>query len=71
MPKQVKLLFIVLPTWNMPYLTSKVDKNLNAYAPNYTVVKSREEYYKLPDRYCFEVIAAWGLPGFIKELVID
>lgn len=71
MNKQVRLLFIVLPSWDMPLLTSKIRPSLDKHAPNYDVVKSKEDYFKLTDRYNYELIACWGLPGLCKELVED
>ena len=70
---KVNLLFIVLPSWDMPKLLAAVKPQLDNYAERYTVVKSRDEYFKIPtvERYSFDVIAPWGLPGFAKELIED
>jgi len=70
-PKQVRLLFIVLPSWDMPLLTSKILPSLKSHTSHYSVVKSKEDYFNLSDRYTYEVIACWGLPGLCKELVQD
>lgn len=35
------------------------------------MVQSRDDYFKLQDRYTYEVIACWGLPGLAKELIAD
>ena len=36
-------------------------------------MQSRDAYFKLPEkqRYSYDVIAPWGLPGFAKELIED
>jgi phosphoglycerate dehydrogenase-like enzyme len=38
---------------------------------HYAVVQTREDYFNLQDRYTYEVIACWGLPGLAKELIAD
>ena len=57
----------------MPLLTGVIKKQLEAHTSYYRVVKNREEYFamKPEDRYSFEVLAVWGLPGFAKALVAD
>lgn len=72
MQKQpTKLLFIVLPHWDMPKLTAKIQPSLKQYCSHIDIVKSREQYYALPDKYQYEIIACWGLPGLCKELIED
>ena len=71
MSKKVRLLYIVLPSWDMPHLTSKIQKALETYTSKIAIVKSKEDYFKLEDRYTYEVIACWGLPGLCKELITD
>mgnify|MGYP000014327752 FL=1 len=71
MSKQVKLLFIVLPSWDMVRLTKNILPSLQKNCTKYSIVKSKEEYFKLEDRYTYEVIACWGLPGLCKELIAD
>ena len=68
---QVKLLFIVLPSWDMPKLTARILPSLQKYCDKYSIVKTKEDYYGLEDRYEYEILAAWGLPGFVKEIVAD
>lgn len=70
---KIRLLFIVLPSWDMPVLTKVVKKELDAYTSFYHIVKSRDEYFAMSDsdRYSFDVLAVWGLPGFAKALVED
>jgi hypothetical protein len=73
MPNQIRLMFIVLPSWDMPHLTGKIKDSLYQYTSQVTIVQSRTEYFKMAsvDRYSFDVLAVWGLPGFSKELVAD
>jgi len=71
MSRKVSLLFIVLPSWDMPYLTSRIKGMIDANTDRVAIVKSRDEYYNLKDRYTYEVIACWGLPGLAKELIAD
>lgn len=71
MPKQVRLLFIVLPSWDMPHLTGKIKDSLAKHTSHYTTVTSRDQYFKLEDRYTYNLIAVWGLPGFSKEVIED
>jgi hypothetical protein len=68
---KVRLLFIVLPSWDMPHLTSFIKDSLKNHTSHYDVAKSRDDYWALTDRYNYEVIACWGLPGLCKELVED
>ena len=70
---KVKLLFIVLPSWNMTHLTGRIKNTLENNTSSYKIVKSRDEYFALPqsERYSFDVLAVWGLPGFAKDLVVD
>ena len=70
---QVRLLFIVLPSWNMPELMKVIAKELNLYTSYVKIVKSRDEYFAMApkERYSFEVLAVWGLPGFAKALIED
>ena len=71
MPKQVRLLFIVLPSWDMPRLTGKIMDSLTQNTSHHHTVKSRDEYFNCADRYTYNVIAVWGLPGFSKEVIQD
>jgi len=64
-------MFIVLPSWNMPHLTGKIEKSLTTYTTSITIVKSRDEYFACQDRHTYTVIAVWGLPGFSKEVIND
>ena len=68
---QVKLLFIVLPSWDMPKVTARILPSLQKYCDKYSIVKTKDDYYNLTDRYEYEILAAWGLPGFVKEVVQD
>ena len=68
---KVKLMFIVLPSWDMPHLTGRIKNTLDSYTSEYSVVKSKEEYYACKDRHTYTVIAVWGLPGFSKEVIND
>ena len=70
---KIRLLFIVLPSWDMPVLTGVISKELERYVSHYRVVRTREEYFGMAaeERYGFEVLAVWGLPGFAKSLVED
>ena len=70
---KIRLLFIVLPSWDMPLLTGKIMGSLEKYCSDYDIVKSRDEYFKMTSdqRYSYDVLAVWGLPGFSKELVAD
>ena len=69
----VKLLFIVMPHWDMDHLTSRITGTLKTHTSSYTTVKSKEEYFALPEkeRYTYDVLAVWGLPGIAKALVTD
>ena len=71
--KKVRLLFIVLPSWNMPVLTGVIKKKLDAFTSHFHIVKTRDEYFSMSpsDRYSFDILAVWGLPGFAKALVED
>ena len=71
--KKVRLLFIVLPSWNMPVLTGVIKKQLDTFTSHYHIVKTRDEYFAMSpaDRYSYDVLAVWGLPGFAKALVQD
>ena len=68
---KVKLMFIVLPSWDMNHLTSVIKPALDKYTSEYFVVKSKEEYYACKDRHTYTTIAVWGLPGFSKEVIND
>lgn len=70
---QVRLMFIVLPSWDMPKLTGNIMSSLTKHCSHFKIVKSRDEYMKMPtvDRYSYDILAVWGLPGFSKELVAD
>jgi len=67
------LMFIVLPSWDMPTLTGKIMDSLDKHCSKWIVVKSRDDYFNLSasERYSFDVLAVWGRPGFSKELVAD
>ena len=69
--QKVRLLFIVLPSWNMPVLTGVIKKELESYTSYYHIIKTRDDYFVMPasERYSFDVLAVWGLPGFAKALV--
>jgi phosphoglycerate dehydrogenase-like enzyme len=67
----VSLLFIVLPSWDMPHLTHRIKPLIDQHTSKVAIVKSKEEYFALQDRYTYEVIACWGLPGLAKELISD
>lgn len=71
--KQIRLMFIVLPSWDMPLLTGKIMGSLTKHCSEFKIVKSRDDYFKIDplERYSFDVLAVWGLPGFSKELVAD
>ena len=73
MSKKITLMFIVLPSWDMPALTGKIKASLDSYCSKWIIVKSRDDYFKLDklERYSYDVLAVWGLPGFSKELVAD
>ena len=73
MSKQIRLMFIVLPSWDMDLLTGKIMSSLTEHCPDYRIVKSRDDYFKMDkaERYSYDVLAVWGLPGFSKELVAD
>ena len=73
MPNKVRVMFIVLLSWNMPHLTGIIKNTLDKYASEVTIVQSRDDYFKMAsvDRYSYDVLAVWGLPGFSKELVAD
>ena len=66
-------MFIVLPSWDMPKLTGGIMSTLKKHCSHFHVVQSRDAYFKMSssDRYSFDVLAVWGLPGFSKELVAD
>ena len=70
---KIRLMFIVLPSWDMPKLTGKIMGSLEKHCSKYTIVQSRDAYFKMDqvDRYSYDVLAVWGLPGFSKELVAD
>eukprot|EP00355_Strombidium_rassoulzadegani_P003037 CAMPEP_0168612910 /NCGR_PEP_ID=MMETSP0449_2-20121227/3168_1 /TAXON_ID=1082188 /ORGANISM="Strombidium rassoulzadegani, Strain ras09" /LENGTH=288 /DNA_ID=CAMNT_0008653505 /DNA_START=79 /DNA_END=945 /DNA_ORIENTATION=+ len=57
----------------MAKLTSVVAKELLAHTSYYKIVQSREEYFNISksERYSFDVLAVWGLPGFAKALIED
>jgi len=69
----VKLLMIVMPHWDMDHLTSRIKGTLKTHTSSCTTVKSKEEYFALPEkeRYTYDVLAVWGLPGIAKALVTD
>lgn len=69
----MRLLFIVLPSWNMDDLTKVIGKELDLYTTYVKIVKTKEEYFAIStdERYNFEVLAVWGLPGFAKALIED
>ena len=71
MTKQVRLLFIVLPSWDMPKLTARIKPSLEKHCSHIGIVKTKEEYFKLEDRHTYEMVACWGLPGLCKELIAD
>lgn len=70
---KIRLLFIVLPSWDMDLLTGKIMKSLEKHCSTYDIVKSRDEYFSMnqQQRFSYDVCAVWGLPGFAKELVAD
>ena len=47
--------------------------SLKKHCSHFHVVQSREDYFKMSsvERYSYDVLAVWGLPGFSKELVAD
>ena len=57
----------------MTHLTGRIKNTLEKNTTSYKIVKSREEYFSLAEseRYSFDVLAVWGLPGFAKDLVVD
>lgn len=71
MSNKEKLMFIVLPSWDMPHLTGLISNSLNAHTSSICVIKSRDEYFACADRHTYTVIAVWGLPGFSKEVIND
>jgi phosphoglycerate dehydrogenase-like enzyme len=66
-------MFIVLPSWDMPHLTGKIKESLQKHCSHFHIVQSRDHYFKMAsvERYSYDVLAVWGLPGFSKELVAD
>ena len=40
---QVKLMFIVLPSWDMPKLTARILPSLQKYCDKYSIVKTTEK----------------------------
>jgi len=57
----------------MPTLTGVVKKELIDNTSYYQIVTSKDAYFAMPaaERYSFDVLAVWGLPGFAKALVAD
>lgn len=66
-------MFIVLPSWDMPKLTGSIMDTLKKCTSYFKIVQSRDDYMKITssEKYSFDVLAVWGLPGFSKELVAD
>lgn len=66
-------MFIVLPSWDMPKLTGSIMTTLKKCTSYFKIVQSRDDYMKIQssEKYSFDVLAVWGLPGFSKELVAD
>ena len=48
MPDKVRLLFIVLPSWDMAALTGVVKKELTANTSYYQIVTSKDAYFAMP-----------------------
>lgn len=55
----------------MPVLTGIIKKQLETYTSYYHIINTRDDYFGMPasERYSFDVLAVWGLPGFAKALV--
>lgn len=52
-------------------LTKRIKPSLDKNCSKISIVKSKEDYYALEDRYTYEVVTCWGLPGLCKELIAD